>query len=123
MLHNTPIACCRLLAYTLLVDGWLCMLTCDSACAARCLSYSEIILRPYQFCNLTEVIIKEGDDIASLKRKARLATILGTFQATLVSTLLLLTCALQHVMTLFRFFRASCHQLAAVLGGLCLIWL
>jgi hypothetical protein len=41
---------------------------------------SEIILRPYQFCNLTEVIIREHDDIASLKRKARLATILGTFQ-------------------------------------------
>eukprot|EP00878_Enallax_costatus_P030821 GHUV01033617.1.p1 GENE.GHUV01033617.1~~GHUV01033617.1.p1 ORF type:complete len:623 (+),score=174.24 GHUV01033617.1:276-2144(+) len=44
----------------------------------------EIILRPYQFCNLTEVIIRKGDDPDSLKRKARLATILGTFQATLV---------------------------------------
>jgi hypothetical protein len=45
---------------------------------------SEIILRPYQFCNLTEVIIREHDDIASLKRKARLATILGTFQVRIV---------------------------------------
>lgn len=44
----------------------------------------EIILRPYQFCNLTEVIIRQHDDLASLKRKARLATILGTFQSTLV---------------------------------------
>lgn len=45
-----------------------------------CTACSEIILRPHQFCNLTEVIIREHDDIASLKRQARLATILGTFQ-------------------------------------------
>lgn len=57
--------------------------------SALLLPHSEILLRPYQFCNLTEVIIRESDDIASLKRKARLATILGTFQATLVSLLLL----------------------------------
>tara|TARA_R110000787_G_scaffold30072_3_gene81063 strand:+ start:1327 stop:3240 length:1914 start_codon:yes stop_codon:yes gene_type:complete len=43
---------------------------------------SEIILRPYQFCNLTEVVVRESDDAASLKRKVRLATILGTVQAT-----------------------------------------
>lgn len=45
---------------------------------------SEIILRPYQFCNLTEVVVRAGDDLAALQRKARLAAILGTFQASLV---------------------------------------
>ena len=44
---------------------------------------SEIILRPYQFCNLSEVMVRETDDLASLKRKVRLATILGTLQSTL----------------------------------------
>lgn len=43
---------------------------------------SEIILRPYQFCNLTEVVVRESDDLESLKRKVRLATILGTIQST-----------------------------------------
>lgn len=46
---------------------------------------SEIILRPYQFCNLTEVVVRAGDDAASLARKVRLAAVLGTFQATLTS--------------------------------------
>ena len=45
---------------------------------------SEIILRPYQFCNLTEVVVRASDDLAALQRKARLAAILGTFQASLV---------------------------------------
>jgi len=44
---------------------------------------SEIILRPYQFCNLTEVVARADDDDESLQRKVRLATILGTFQSTL----------------------------------------
>ena len=44
---------------------------------------SEIILRPYQFCNLSEIIVRADDTLDSLKRKARLATILGTFQSTL----------------------------------------
>lgn len=44
---------------------------------------SEIILRPYQFCNLTEVVARADDDDASLQRKVRLASILGTFQSTL----------------------------------------
>lgn len=44
---------------------------------------SEIILRPYQFCNLTEVIVRVDDTEESLARKVRLATILGTFQSTL----------------------------------------
>jgi len=43
---------------------------------------SEIILRPYQFCNLTEVVCRAGDTFESLKRKVELATILGTIQAT-----------------------------------------
>ena len=43
---------------------------------------SEIILRPYQFCNLTEVVVRESDDKESLKKKVRLATILGTIQST-----------------------------------------
>ena len=44
---------------------------------------SEIILRPYQFCNLTEVVIRATDDEKSLKKKVRLATQLGTYQSTL----------------------------------------
>jgi ribonucleoside-diphosphate reductase alpha chain len=44
---------------------------------------SEIILRPYQFCNLTEVVVRATDTIESLERKVRLATILGTIQSTL----------------------------------------
>lgn len=44
---------------------------------------SEIILRPYQFCNLSTVIVRAGDTTADLIRKARLACILGTWQSTL----------------------------------------
>ena len=43
---------------------------------------SEIILRPYQFCNLTEVVVRATDNIEDLERKVRLATILGTIQST-----------------------------------------
>jgi len=43
---------------------------------------SEIILRPYQFCNLTEVVVRATDSIDTLKEKVRLATILGTIQST-----------------------------------------
>ena len=42
---------------------------------------SEIILRPYQFCNLTEVVVRATDTVDDLKRKVRLATILGTVQS------------------------------------------
>lgn len=42
---------------------------------------SEIILRPYQFCNLTEVVVRASDTVESLERKVRLATILGTIQS------------------------------------------
>jgi ribonucleoside-diphosphate reductase alpha chain len=44
---------------------------------------SEIILRPYQFCNLTEVVCRSDDTLATLENKVRLASILGTFQSTL----------------------------------------
>ena len=44
---------------------------------------SEIILRPYQFCNLTEVVVRAEDTLEDLQRKVRIATILGTIQATL----------------------------------------
>ena len=43
---------------------------------------SEIILRPYQFCNLTEVVVRHDDTKEVLLRKVRLAAILGTIQAT-----------------------------------------
>jgi ribonucleoside-diphosphate reductase alpha chain len=51
--------------------------------AFGCNPCSEIILRPYQFCNLTEVVCREADHLDILKEKVRLATILGTFQSTL----------------------------------------
>jgi ribonucleoside-triphosphate reductase len=44
---------------------------------------SEIILRPYQFCNLTEVVVRAEDTVESLANKIRIATILGTFQSTM----------------------------------------
>jgi len=43
---------------------------------------SEIILRPNQFCNLTEVVVRATDSLEDLERKVRLATILGTIQST-----------------------------------------
>lgn len=45
---------------------------------------SEIILRPNQFCNLSEVVVRAGDTSEDLIRKIRLATMLGTLQSTLV---------------------------------------
>ena len=44
---------------------------------------SEIILRDREFCNLTEVIVRATDTAESLERKVKLATILGTWQASL----------------------------------------
>ena len=43
---------------------------------------SEILLRPNQFCNLTEVVCRSSDTKTTLKNKVELATILGTIQAT-----------------------------------------
>ena len=44
---------------------------------------SEIILRDREFCNLTEVVIREEDTFETMKEKVEVATILGTIQATL----------------------------------------
>ena len=46
---------------------------------------SEIILRDREFCNLSEVVVRASDTEESLLEKVRLATILGTFQSTLVN--------------------------------------
>lgn len=46
---------------------------------------SEIILRPYQFCNLSTIVVRENDTIESLEEKAVGATILGTWQSTLTN--------------------------------------
>uniref|UniRef100_A0AAU3I9B1 B12-dependent ribonucleotide reductase insertion domain-containing protein n=1 Tax=Streptomyces sp. NBC_01393 TaxID=2903851 RepID=A0AAU3I9B1_9ACTN len=44
---------------------------------------SEIILRPFSFCNLSEVVVRESDTPQTLARKVRLAAVLGTWQSTL----------------------------------------
>ena len=46
---------------------------------------SEIILRPYQFCNLSEVVVRPEDTLKTLKEKVKTAAILGTLQATLTN--------------------------------------
>ena len=46
---------------------------------------SEIILRPREFCNLTEAVIRPNDSWKDIERKVRLATILGTWQSTLTN--------------------------------------
>ena len=46
---------------------------------------SEIILRDAEFCNLTEVVVREDDTVESLKEKIEMATILGTWQSTLTN--------------------------------------
>jgi len=46
---------------------------------------SEIILRPNQFCNLSEVIVRSADTLDDLKKKVEWATILGTLQSTLTT--------------------------------------
>ncbi len=48
-----------------------------------CNPCSEIILRPAEFCNLTEVVVRAEDSPADLERKVRIATFLGTLQSTL----------------------------------------
>ena len=45
---------------------------------------SEIILRPSQFCNLTECVVRATDTLETLSEKVRLATILGTIQSTFI---------------------------------------
>lgn len=46
---------------------------------------SEIILRPYQFCNLSEIVVRHDDSADTLRSKAVAATILGTLQSTLTN--------------------------------------
>lgn len=46
---------------------------------------SEIILRPYQFCNLSECVVRPTDSFEDLLRKVEMATILGTIQSTLTN--------------------------------------
>jgi len=50
-----------------------------------CNPCSEILLRDREFCNLTEVVVRKEDTVETLKEKVRLATILGTWQATLTN--------------------------------------
>lgn len=54
----------------------------DSSLVAGTNPCGEIALRSAGLCNLTEIVVRAGDDLDSLKRKARLATILGTIQST-----------------------------------------
>ena len=46
---------------------------------------SEIILRDKEFCNLTEIVVREEDTAETLHEKVKYATILGTFQSTLTN--------------------------------------
>ena len=46
---------------------------------------SEIVLRSKQFCNLSEIVVRSSDTLETLKRKAKLATILGTLQSSLTN--------------------------------------
>ena len=46
---------------------------------------SEIILRDREFCNLSEVVVRENDTQETLKEKVRIATIIGTIQSTLTN--------------------------------------
>ena len=54
----------------------------DSGFEFGCNPCSEIILRPYQFCNLSECVVRHDDNKETLLRKVRLASILGTIQST-----------------------------------------
>jgi ribonucleoside-diphosphate reductase alpha chain len=55
----------------------------DSSKVAGTNPCGEILLRPNQFCNLTEVVIEASDTVQDLFEKVRIATILGTWQSTL----------------------------------------
>jgi len=50
-----------------------------------CNPCSEILLRPNEVCNLTEVIVRPSDDLEELKYKVRMAATLGTYQSTLTN--------------------------------------
>ena len=53
---------------------------------------SEIILRSNQFCNLSEIVVRPDDTLSSLKKKAEMAAIIGTLQATLTDFRYLRNC-------------------------------
>ena len=57
-------------------------MTVDGVVTGNC---SEILLKNKQKCNLTEVVARVDDDFESLKRKVRIAAIMGTFQASLTN--------------------------------------
>ena len=46
---------------------------------------AEILLRSKQLCNLTEVVVRAGDDLESLQKKIAIASILGTIQSSLTN--------------------------------------
>lgn len=66
-------------------DVWDIQVEDDTHCfqLAHCITgnCNEIFLRPYQFCNLTNVILRPEDDIDVVKRKVEIATIIGTIQS------------------------------------------
>lgn len=45
----------------------------------------EILLRPNQFCNLSEVVVRETDTLEDLDRKVRIAAVIGTWQSSLTN--------------------------------------
>ena len=53
---------------------------------------SEIILRSNQFCNLSEIVVRPNDDLQTLKKKAEVAALIGTLQATLTDFRYLRNC-------------------------------
>jgi len=57
----------------------------DSSKVAGTNPCGEILLRPNEFCNLTEVVIEADDTEDSLKKKVELASIFGTWQSTLTN--------------------------------------
>lgn len=98
-----------------------------------CNPCSEIILRDREFCNLTEVVVRPNDTVETLKRKVRLATILGTMQASLTNfqyissewsknckeeALLGVSMTGQLDNTMMRTIRGDYHELADVLEHL-----
>jgi ribonucleoside-diphosphate reductase alpha chain len=72
----------RFEVFSITVDAPEHTYTTGSLCVANC---GEVILRSGQLCNLSEAIVRSDDTLKSLKEKVRLATILGTMQATLTN--------------------------------------
>lgn len=57
----------------------------DNTAAFGCNPCSEILLRPAEFCNLSEVIVRSTDTLDQLLEKVEVATAFGTLQATLTN--------------------------------------